>query len=361
MSLLKDGMPADPDLARTRKALAILNDVLQAEPDNPGVAHFIIHATDNPQMASLGLIAARRYAKVAPAAPHALHMPGHIFARLGLWDEVISSNLASEKAAEQPSLIHTEAQNRLHAMEFLQYAYLQTGQEAKAADVVRKAATISQADFGPGFRQYWSLKEAGFPARQMLETRAWPAALALVPAPGSDRLAQQITYWAQSIAAGHLRNALAAERSLAAYEATFSSADLNAMKVHPRAQWAEVKAWTLFAEGNANAAVALLRPVAYLQDHVGKGETELPAREMMGDMLRLVGRLEDALREYRLSLLADPGRLNTLLHAGEVAEKLGLKSEASTYYRLLSTNTKHVSPSLMSKRPLPSHLSGSRS
>jgi hypothetical protein len=344
MSLLKDGMPADPDLVRTRKALAILNGILQAEPNNPGVAHFIIHATDNPQMASLGLQAARRYAKLAPAAPHALHMPGHIFARLGLWDEDIRSNLASQRAAEQPSLIHTEAQNRLHAMEFLQYAYLQTGQDAKAANVAREAATISQADFGPGFRQYWPLKEAGFPSRQALETRDWPAALASEPASGSDVLARQIIYWTRSVAAGHLRNAHAAERALAAYEATLSSSDLNAIKLHPRAQWAEAKAWTLFAEGQTDAAVALLRPIADRQDHIGKGELELPAREMMGDMLRLAERSADALHEYRLSLLADPGRLNTLLHAGEIAESLGLRPEASTYYSLLIANTRDASP-----------------
>jgi tetratricopeptide (TPR) repeat protein len=344
MSLLKDGMPADPDLVRTRQALAILNGVLRAEPDNPGVAHFIIHAADNSQMASLGLQAARRYAKVAPAAPHALHMPGHIFARLGLWDEVIRSNLASEKAAEQPSLIHTEAQNRLHAMEFLQYSYLQTGQDAKAADVATEAATISQTDFGPGFRQYWPLKEAGFSSRQALETRDWRAALTLEPAPGSDVLARQIVYWTHSVSAGHLRNAQATEQALAAYEATLSPSDLNAMKVHPRAQWAEVKAWTLFAEGQTDAAVALLRPIADRQDNIGKGELELPAREMMGDMLRLAGRSVDALHEYRLSLLADPGRLNTLLNAGEVAESLGLKAEASTFYSRLLANTRHASP-----------------
>jgi tetratricopeptide (TPR) repeat protein len=344
MSLLKDGMPADPDLVRTRQALTILNDVLQAEPDNPGVAHFIIHATDNPQMASLGLQAARSYAKVAPAAPHALHMPGHIFARLGLWDENIDSNLASQKAAEQPSLIHTEAQNRLHAMEFLQYAYLQTGQDAKAAKVASEAATITQSDFGPGFRQYWPLKEAGFPSRQALETRDWPAALALEPAPDPDLLARQIIYWTHGVAAGHLRDAQAAQEALAAYEATLSPSDLKAMQLHPRPQWAETKAWTLFAEGQTDAAVALLRPIADRQDHIGKGELELPAREMMGDMLRLAGRSADALREYRLSLIADPGRLNTLLDAGEEADSLGLKSEASTNYKLLMTNTRNASP-----------------
>jgi hypothetical protein len=344
MSLLKKGMPEDPDLVRTRKALAILNGVLQAEPDNPGVAHFIIHATDNPQMASLGLQAARSYAKVAPAAPHALHMPGHIFARLGLWDEVIRSNLASEKAAEQTSLIHTEAQNRLHAMEFLQHAYLQTGQDAKAADIAKEAAKITQTDFGPGFRQYWPLKEVGFPSRQALETRDWPAALALETASGSDTLARQIIYWTHSVAAGHLRNAQAAAQALAAYEATLSSSDLNAMKVHPRTQWAETKAWTLFAEGQTDAAVALLRPIANQQDQIGKGELDLPAREMIGDMLRLAGHSAEALQEYRLSLSADPGRLNTLLHAGETAESLGLKPEASTYYSLLLANTRDASP-----------------
>src|ERR1700734_642390 len=115
-------------------------------------------------------------------------------------------------------------------MEFMQYAYLQTGQDAKAADVAREAATISQTDFGPGFRQYWPFKEAGFPSRQALETRDWSASLALESASGSDVLARQVVYWTQSVAAGHLRNAQAAEQALAAYEATLSPSDLNAMK-----------------------------------------------------------------------------------------------------------------------------------
>ena len=119
LPLLSGELPDDPNLARSREALAILNQVLPVEPDNPGVIHFIIHATDNPRMAPLGLAAARRYAKIAPASAHAQHMPGHIFARLGLWREDIASNLASKTAAEQPAALHREAQNRLHAMEFL--------------------------------------------------------------------------------------------------------------------------------------------------------------------------------------------------------------------------------------------------
>ena len=350
MSLLKDGMPSDSDLARAREALAILNGVLKAEPDNPGVAHFIIHAADNPEMAPLGLDAARRYAKIAPAAPHALHMPGHIFARLGLWDEDISSNLASEQAAEQPALLHTEAQNRLHAMEFLQYAYLQTGQDTKAAAIAAQAATIRQADFGPGFRQYWAFMESRFPARQAIETHDWSAALALQPAPGADVLADQVVYWTHAVAAGHLRDRQAAEQALSAYNATLSSSDLAAMAAHPRSQWAEAKAWTLFAEGQTDAAVALLKPIADRQDKLGKGEVELPAREMLGDMLRLAGRPADALREYRLSLQADPGRFETLLHAGETAEQLGRDQESSKYYNELLSNV--PDPSSQSWRAL---------
>jgi tetratricopeptide (TPR) repeat protein len=344
MSLLKKGMPPDPDLLRARKALGILNGVLKAEPDNPGVAHFIIHAADNPEMAFFGLDAARRYAKLAPAAPHALHMPGHIFARLGLWDEDIRSNLASKRAAEQPDLIRTEAQNRIHAMEFLQYAYLQTGQDAKAAAIANEAATVQMSDFGPGFQQYWGFKESLFPARQALETSDWPAAMKIRPAQGADVMARQVIYWTHAVAAGHLQNRQAAEQALAAYNATLSASDLETMTAHPNSQWAETKAWTLFAEGQADAAIALLKPLADVQDKLGKGEVDLPAREMVADMLRLSGRSDDAIQQYRLSLQADPGRFGTLLHAAETAEKLHQEQEAAKYYRQQLKNSPHASP-----------------
>jgi tetratricopeptide (TPR) repeat protein len=344
MSLLKKGMPADPDLLRARKALAILNGALKAEPDNPGVAHFIIHAADNPEMAFFGLDAARRYAKLAPAAPHALHMPGHIFARLGLWDEDIRSNLASKRAAEQPDLIHTEAQNRIHAMEFLQYAYLQTGQDAKAAAIASEAATVRMSDFGPGFRQYWRFKESLFPARQTLETGNWSAAMKIQPAQDADVMARQVIYWTHAVAAGHLQERQAAEQALASYNATLNASDLETMTAHPKSQWAETKAWTLFAEGQADDAIALLKPIADVQDKLGKGEVDLPAREMVGDMLRLSGRSDDALQEYRLSLQADPGRFDTLLHAAETAEKLQRNQEAARYYRQLLKNSSNASP-----------------
>jgi tetratricopeptide (TPR) repeat protein len=342
MSLLKGGMPDDPDLILSKRALAILNGVLKVEPDNPGAIHFIIHATDNPRMAPLGLAAARRYAKIAPAAPHALHMPGHIFARLGLWDEDISSNLASKAAAEQPALMHTEAQNRAHAMEFLQYAYLQTGQIAKAEAIMAEAQTIRESDFSPGFARYYPYLEAGFPTRLAIETGDWPVAMALQPAPGADNSARSLIDWAQALAAGHLGNAGVAERAEARYRATFSAAELAQAEANPSSHWAETKAWTLFATGDTDGAIAMLRPVADLQDREGKGEVELPAREMIGDMFRIAGQPGEALREYRRSLRTDPGRFNTLLHAGEVAEKLGRDGEAAGDYRLLLRNTAYA-------------------
>ena len=337
MSLLMDGMPDDPDLHLARKALSILNGLFRTEPDNPGVIHFIIHAADNPHMADLGLEAARRYARIAPSSPHALHMPGHIFARLGLWDEDIASNLASANAADQPDLVHSQAQNLLHALEFLQYAYLQTGRPDLAAEMAHKAALIRREDFEPGFRRYYAFMEEGFPARQAIETRDWQAAIALQPL-DTDVSAQGVVYWARAVGAGHRRDRMAAEQASALYRATYGPAQLAAAEAHPSSPWAETKAWTLFAQGYVAAAVALLRPVADEQEKGGKGEVELPAREMIGDMLRLSGDASGALKEYQLSLEADPGRFNTLIAAAAVAHKLGRGDLTAKYESTLDHN-----------------------
>jgi hypothetical protein len=129
LALINSDPRDDVALINPKKAVAILYPLFRWHPDHPGIAHYIIHASDNLMMAQQGLEAARRYAAIAPAAPHALHMPGHIFARLGLWDDDIRSNLASKAASENP-MVHVGAENRLHAMEFLEYAYLQIGHDA---------------------------------------------------------------------------------------------------------------------------------------------------------------------------------------------------------------------------------------
>jgi tetratricopeptide (TPR) repeat protein len=157
-------------------------------------------------------------------------------------------------------------------------------------------------------------------------------------------MARQVIYWTHAVAAGHLQERQAAEQALASYNATLNASDLETMTAHPKSQWAETKAWTLFAEGQADAAIALLKPIADVQDKLGKGEVDLPAREMVGDMLRLSGRSDDALQEYRLSLQADPGRFDTLLHAAETAEKLQRSQEAARYYCQLLKNSSNASP-----------------
>ena len=340
LSLLSPELPDDPSLSRNRAALALLNTVLKQEPDNPGVMHFIIHASDTPALASYGLDAARRYARIAPASAHALHMPGHIFARLGLWQDDIKSNLASKAAAENNSGgMHTGAQHRLHAMEFLQYAYLQTGQDTKANALIQEAQTIKASDLEPGFEGYYGWVEASFKVRFALETEDWAGALKLTPASDAGPYVRRVDYWCQAIAAGHLHDKAAARSALSLYEATFIKAELADEESHSSAQLAEIRAWAAFASGDSKKAVDLLRPAAKHQDKMGKGEVELPAREMLADILRLSGDSTAAFTEYKVSLTTDPGRLSSLLHAEETAYTLNRDREGAALVLEVAHNT----------------------
>jgi hypothetical protein len=244
LSLLSPELPDDPDHIRSRKAVTILNAILRAEPDNPGVTHFIIHACDNPAMAKYGLEAARRYSTIAPASAHALHMPGHIFARLGLWQDDIQSNLASKTAAENVSIMHTGAQHRFHAMEFLQYAYLQIGREDKARAIADEAQTIQASELDPGFESYYGWIQESLKVRLALETRDWSGAMELRPNSGTGVFVQRLNYWAKAVAAGHVKNRAAAEVALNGYEGTFSEAQLLEETKNHFAQLAETRAWT---------------------------------------------------------------------------------------------------------------------
>lgn len=219
LSLLVSQSDDDKTLSNTRRAVQILNRLLEEEPNHPGAAHYLIHAADNPNLAELGLPAARRYAQIAPAVPHALHMPSHILARLGLWQEDIQSNLASLAAARQPSTMHIGAENQVHAMEFLEYAYLQIGLNDKAREMMDELQQVRKEDLNPGLEDYLDWQHAQFPARYALETRNWKEAAALQASPRSAPPAQAVTYWARAIAAGHLRDAMAAQDAVTQYDA----------------------------------------------------------------------------------------------------------------------------------------------
>jgi len=322
-------------LQDAEKAIAILNPIFAAHPDHPGVAHYIIHAADNPQLASQGLSAAREYAQIAPSAPHALHMPSHIFARLGLWQEDIESNLASLHAAQNPSIVHAGGENQLHAMEFLEYAYLQIGEDEKATAMLEEGSKIPYEQVDPNLHDYVNRTRANSPALYYLETRNWKAAEGLKPDPSAEPYNQAITFWAQAVAAGHLHDLAVVQNAAAQYdhmlELTGNGPKARIAKsMTPRQD--EAHAWLFALQGKEDEAVVLLRKLADRQDVEGKGEIETPAREMLADMLIALNRPAEALAEYERSLKIDANRFNGLFGAGRAAELVGNREKAKIYF-----------------------------
>jgi tetratricopeptide (TPR) repeat protein len=348
LALLAADSPDDRTLANPRRAYAILAPLFPAHPDHPGIAHYLIHACDNPTMAALGLPAARHYADIALDAPHALHMPGHIFARLGLWQADIRSNLASRDAAERMdtgrvSAMPMGAENRLHAMEFLEYAYLQTGQDDEARAIMTEAQTVPAAEVDARYPSYYGVVEARFPALYAIETHDWAMAEHLAPVAGGNAQSQALTLLAQVTAAAHLHHAGAADTALQALEALVrKEPPPPAGSLHETLP-PEIRAWAALAHGDLQRATVLLRPVVARQARVGKGEVELPAGEMLADMLLLSGRPQEALRAYRRSLRSDPNRFNALLGAGAAAEQAGARRLAARYYRAVLANCPQAS------------------
>lgn len=341
LSLLVSEPSDDKSLSNSRKAIQILDRLLEEEPNHPGAAHYLIHAADNPNLAELGLPAARRYAQIAPAVPHALHMPSHIFARLGLWQEDIQSNLASLAAARRPSAMHIGAENQVHAMEFLEYAYLQIGRNDKAHELIGELQNVRKEEINPGLEGYLDWKRAEFPARYALETRNWKEAVALQVVPDSDPRARSVIYWARAIGAGHLHDPASARDAVAQYEAmmeTMRNGPHPARAKSMETNHDEARAWLAFAEGKNEEALNLLRPIADKQDTFGKGEVELPVREMLADMLLEMGRAQEALVEYEKSAKTDPNRFNGLYGAARAAELTNHSQQATRYYTQLLKN-----------------------
>src|SRR5439155_7740591 len=224
LAMLGTASPADKTYAKQKQAAAILNAVLPDAPEHPGVAHYLIHSLDYPELASLALPAARAYSTIAPSAPHALHMPSHIFTRLGLWDESVRSNLASAASArEHVTALHpgTTSFDELHALDYLEYAYLQLGQDKNAAGVVAQVAKVTQIDV-PQFAAAYAL--AAVPARYPLERRKWADAAKLTVAPGAfpwERFpyAEALTHFARGLGAARSGGLPVAREALARLEA----------------------------------------------------------------------------------------------------------------------------------------------
>jgi len=335
LALLAADPPEDVALSNPRAAYAVLAPLLRTHPDHPGIAHYLIHACDHPSMAADGLPAAQRYAQIAPDAPHALHMPSHIFARLGLWPQDIRSNLASDAAALRLLGAHHGAENRLHAHEFLEYAYLQSGADAQAQAVIGWGRGVLPSDVDPRYPNYYPMVQAQYAVLYALETRDWARAAQLrAPAPGNAG-SLGLVLLAHAMAAAYQHDLSAARRSAATLAALEKQEPPPPAGTLGRTLPIEIRAWVAFTQGDFKTAQALLGPLAERQAQLGKGEVELPAREMLAQMLLLAGDAARALHEYEAALRSDPHRLNGLLGAGQAAELLDQPQIAAGYYRTL--------------------------
>ena len=341
LSLLASEPEHDTTFANRKKAGPILEKLFAIEPNHPGIAHYLIHTYDKAQLAQMGLPAARRYAQIAPVAPHALHMPSHIFARLGMWQEDISSNVASITATRHSAEMHMGgAGHQFHAMDFLIYAYLQSGREADALKVINEVRAMPPMGemYGMGSDiRTWALTV--FEARYALELRHWSEAASLSPVSGAGPGDLAVTYWARAIGAarsGNVKQARAdVKHIVAAHKAVLAKKDRDLIESTENAE-KEAIAWLNFAEGKRDAALASMRDQAEKEESTG-GEADrgIPAREMLADMMLEMRRGGPALAEYKASMKFSPNRFNSLYGAARAAEMAGLSSEAGEYYAQL--------------------------
>jgi tetratricopeptide (TPR) repeat protein len=319
-------------IANLKKAIAILDPLLQQYPDHPGVAHYLIHATDRPEFAEQGLAAARRYAAIAPDSSHALHMPSHIFVRLGLWQDSISSNLAAQASgAHAAEMHHAESHYQTHAMDFLSYSYLQSGQEAKARDVIEQTDKVVGA----------SDERSYLAARTAIELHRWKEAADL-PIRQIREIWLDTTYWAKAIGAARSGDVKSAEADVRELSRLVDERRKRSRKsgylvsTEKAIDLQEAEAWLALAQGKSEEAIAELRAAADHEDKNGGNSVGVPAREMLADLLLELKRPTDALAEYKLSLKDSPNRFDGLWGAARASQALGDSSGAQRFYAKLS-------------------------
>ena len=340
--------PTDKTFAFQKKAGAILNAIYPNEPNHPGIVHYIIHTYDYPGLAELALPAARKYASVAPASAHAQHMPSHIFTRLGLWDECISSNListASAKCYAENAGLKGHWDEEFHGMDYLVYAYLQKGDDSMAKaqwDYLRTIREVYPANFKVAYAF------AAIPARYVLENKMWKEAATLEIYPGSfpwDKFPWEkaIIHFTRLLGAVHTGLMDSAGSELGKLKTIRDT--LQRQKNIYKANQVDIQimaseAWMLFKAGKYSSALEHMISAADMEDATEKnpvtpGEV-IPARELLADMLLEMGYKEKALTAYQEDLVAHPNRFNGLYGAGLASEKCGDRKNAIFYYHQLS-------------------------
>ena len=324
--------PADKTYSNQLKAAAILEDIFKRQPQHPGVAHYLIHSYDYPPIAEKGLDAATRYSKIAPTAPHAQHMPSHIFTRVGYWKESIAANAGSVRAAKADK----EYGDQLHGQDYMVYAYLQLAQDKNARAVIDEmaAGTAVNPDL-PGA----SFALAASPARYAMERGDWSGAAALEVRPSKFPHVMAITHFARAVGAARAGKADAATADIA------KLAELrDKLREAKDAYWAEqvdiqwqtANAWLLHAQGKYDEALAAMAAAAAAEDKTEKAPVTpgpiVPARELYGAMLLGRGQAKDALAAFEATLKKEPHRLGATLGAAKAAEQLGDAAKAREYY-----------------------------
>ena len=345
LALVATAPRTDTTFSAQRRAAAILNPLFERHPDHPGLAHYIIHSTDSPRLAELGLDAARRYARIAPAAPHAQHMPSHIFVRLGLWDETVASNWGSYRAgvafAKEAGLPGGATAHELHALDYAVYGYLQQGRDSAAEATV---ATARRLELPPAQRVLISeYNGTAMAARIPLERGDWAAAAVFEPPrEATAGMAAVLTRFTRAIGAARSGRPASARAELAALSALAPD-----MERANDAYWLRVlgikrdaaEAWVRFAEGDTAGGLAQARAAADAEDVTDKHPVTpaelLPARELEADMLLAAGRNREAAAAYRATLEREPRRARSIHGLARAAELSGDRAEARRRYREL--------------------------
>jgi hypothetical protein len=337
--------PADKTYAKQLKAADILEKLEPKYPNHPGIPHYIIHSYDYPELAMRGVIAAARCAQLAPSAPHALHMPSHVFSTLGMWQEVIGSDRASDQetlaytARVDPKAAADPAKNpgRYHSLDFLTNAYLQLGQDQQAKAIVD--ARNSVAEYPAGFRYSGHTAFAAIPVRYAFERGAWAEAAALEIPKTPFAQAEAITWFGRAIGAarsGDLTKVKEAISQLGVLKDRLAKTNDDYWTGQVHIQQRAAEGWLAFAEDRKADAVAALRQAADLEDRSGKHvamENRLsPIREMFGELLLEVNEPAQAVAEFEASLRNNPNRFRSFAGAAKAAERIGDRTQAKNYY-----------------------------
>ncbi len=345
---------ADQTYAAYLKAAAILEGEFRKYPNHPGVAHYLIHSYDAPPIADKGLAAARLYATIAPDAPHALHMPSHIFTRVGSWQESAATNMRSREVAKAGN----EPDEAYHASDYMVYADLQLARDADARRAIDEAMKIS----GASARFVAPYAIAAMPARYAFERGAWAEAAKLQPAGSTYAFVESITYFARSVGAARSGDLVAARKDAQQLE-TFHKALLDAKNTYwateVEVQRLAAAAWIALGEGKSDEALKFMRAAADLEDHNEKHIVTpgriVPAREMLGEMLLEAKQPEAALKEFELSQQREPNRFRNYLGSARAAAMAGDRAKATSYYRKLVDLAKDADtarPELVSAKKL---------